>query len=361
MCERERSLENINRIIAQPVYDVIIMIYSCFRQLFKRTEKKKRNKYFKIMAANLQSNTFNTQTYDHFYVNGRLQIVFDMETGDMDDFITLLLLLGHPQVNLKAVTVVPGTPDQIGFIRHVLTLFNRTDLPLGVYNMNAQPSLSRFHYKVYDAAAIKESREALDACEVLVNHCDERTILICGGPLSNVRKALETGKFKLGRLVVQGGFAGDNIVPPKKRINRFNGLLTSTAFNLDSDVESALIVLQDKTIGEKYFVSKNVCHRVHYTRDTHKELEPIKNKSLSLKEIHRVMTIYLRRTDIYGKVFHDPLAACCAIDLTIGEWRDVELYLDENTKQWGSRIVEHPNVKIIIDYNRQKFLRTLFA
>ena len=227
--------------------------------------------------------TTTTSNSEQYLCNDRLQIVFDMETGDMDDFVTLLLLLGHPQVNLKAITVVPGTPDQIGFIRHVLKLFDRTNLPLGVYNMNAQPSLSRFHYKVYDATAIKESREASDACEVLVNHCDERTILICGGPLSNVRKAIETGKFKLGRLVVQGGFAGDNIVPPKKRINRFNGLLTSTAFNLDSDVESALVVLQDKTIEEKYFVSKNVCHRVHYTRDTHKELEPIKNKNLLIE------------------------------------------------------------------------------
>ena len=32
-------------------------------------------------------------------------VVWDMETGDPDDFLTLLLLLGHPQVNLKAVTV----------------------------------------------------------------------------------------------------------------------------------------------------------------------------------------------------------------------------------------------------------------
>ena len=298
---------------------------------------------------------------DRFYVNGRLQIVFDMETGYMDDFITLLFLLGHPLVNLKAITVVPGTPDQIGFIRHILALFDHVDLPLGVFDMNATLAPSRFDYKEYYATDIKESREASDACDILLTHCDENTILVCGGPLSNISKAIETGKFRLGRLVVQSGFAGGNIVPPEKRIDKLNGLLTSTAFNLDSDVKSALIVLQDRTIEEKLFVSKNVCHRVHYTRDINKQLEPIKDKSLSLKEIHRVMSIYLRSIDIYSEVFHDPLTACCAIDPSIGEWQDVELYFDEKIKERGSRIVEHPNIKIIVDYNHTKFLDTLFA
>jgi len=31
-------------------------------------------------------------------------VVFDMETGDPDDLITLLMLLINPHVNLKAVT-----------------------------------------------------------------------------------------------------------------------------------------------------------------------------------------------------------------------------------------------------------------
>lgn len=41
---------------------------------------------------------------------GLIDIVWDMETGDPDDFITLLLLLGHPRVNLLGVTITPGTP-----------------------------------------------------------------------------------------------------------------------------------------------------------------------------------------------------------------------------------------------------------
>src|SRR4051794_2090189 len=99
---------------------------------------------------------------ERFLINGRLQVVLDMETGDPDDFITFLFLLGHPMVHLKAVTVVPGTPDQIGFLRYVLNRFNRSDLPLGAFNMNAKPALSKFHLKIYEDTLINESREALD-------------------------------------------------------------------------------------------------------------------------------------------------------------------------------------------------------
>jgi pyrimidine-specific ribonucleoside hydrolase len=298
---------------------------------------------------------------DHFLINGRLQVVLDMETGDPDDFITLLLLLGHPMVHLKAVTVVPGTPDQIGFLRYVLSRFNRSDLPLGAFDMNAKPALSKFHLKIYEDAIINESRDALDGSDVLLMHCDEQTILICGGPLKNVAKAIQSGQFKLGRLVAQGGFAGDNIVPEEKRLTKFNGRITCPTFNLNADAKSAKMVLDYNGIKEKFFVSKNVCHGVVYTKDTHKQLEKVKDKSQSLQEIYHVMSIYLNRQGKHQKAFHDPLAACCAIDLSIGQWKDVKLYMDEKTKEWGSRISDNPNVKIIVDYDHEKFISTLFA
>ena len=61
-----------------------------------------------------------------------IDVVWDMETGDPDDFLTLLLLLGHPDVNLKGITITPGTPEQVGVVRHALALFER-DLPVGSF------------------------------------------------------------------------------------------------------------------------------------------------------------------------------------------------------------------------------------
>ena len=291
----------------------------------------------------------------------RLEVVLDMETGDPDDFVTFLFLLGHPKVNLKAVTIVPGTEDQIGFLRYVLHRFNREDLPLGSFNMDAKPGLSKFHYKIYDNASISQSRDALDGSEILHKYCDEKTTLICGGPLKNVGKAIERGGFQLGRLVAQGGFAGDNIVPEDKRLAKFHGRLTCPTFNLGGDIRSAKVVLDYPGIKEKYFVSKNVCHGVLYTHETHQQLEKVKDKRQSLEEIYHVMSVYFNGRGKSAKAFHDPLTACCAIDLSIGEWRDVRLYMDEKSKEWGSIISDNPNVQILVDYNKEKYLSTLFS
>jgi len=61
-----------------------------------------------------------------------LKAVWDMETGDPDDFMTLLMLLDHPKVDLQAVTVTPGTPEQIGLVRRALEWFEK-DIPVGAF------------------------------------------------------------------------------------------------------------------------------------------------------------------------------------------------------------------------------------
>ena len=63
-----------------------------------------------------------------------MDVVWDMETSDPDDFVTLLLLLGHPRVNLVGVTVTPGTPDQVGVVRQALEWFGRA-IPVGAFNL----------------------------------------------------------------------------------------------------------------------------------------------------------------------------------------------------------------------------------
>jgi hypothetical protein len=63
--------------------------------------------------------------------------------------------------------------------------------------------------------------------------------------------------------------------------------------------------------------------------------------------------------DEEGKKFHDPLAACCAIDESIGIWAEVELYREKGG--WGSRLSPGSGVWIITGYDREKFLKTLTA
>jgi pyrimidine-specific ribonucleoside hydrolase len=50
----------------------------------------------------------------------KLNLLFDMETADPDDAMTLCLLANHSKVNLRAVTVMLGTDEQIGLAKYVL-------------------------------------------------------------------------------------------------------------------------------------------------------------------------------------------------------------------------------------------------
>jgi inosine-uridine nucleoside N-ribohydrolase len=60
-----------------------------------------------------------------------------------------------------------------------------------------------------------------------------------------------------------------------------------------------------------------------------------------------------------GKMFHDPLAACCAIDEGIGTWAEVELFREKGER--GSRLCPGSGTWIITSHDHQRFLPTLLA
>ncbi len=51
---------------------------------------------------------------DDFFVmkENMKQVIFEMETSDPDDFMTLLWLADHPEIELLAVLITPGSKDQ---------------------------------------------------------------------------------------------------------------------------------------------------------------------------------------------------------------------------------------------------------
>ena len=108
-------------------------------------------------------------------------------------------------------------------------------------------------------------------------------------------------------------------------------------------------------IGVRRFVSKNVCHGVVYDRAFHEQVGAVKDGSLSLTLIWKSMDDYLRKRP-GGKKLHDPLAACCAIDESIGEWAEVELFRERN--EWGARLSPGSGTWIITGYHHDRFLRT---
>jgi len=284
--------------------------------------------------------------------------VWDMETGDPDDFLTLLLLADHPAVRLRAVTVTPGTPDQIGLVRWALQRLGKADLPVGAFDLERDKQcVSAWHYRVY--GNIPPSRDAAPAVEVLLAVCNASTTLITGAPLRNLGAAIRSDRgLTLGRLVAQGGFAGEGVVPPELQLPKFAGMTTCPSYNLNGDPSAALLALAYPGIGVRRFVSKNVCHGVSYDRELHARIALVRDARPSLAMIWQGMDAYLRKHPA-GKKFHDPLAACCAIDEQIGTWAEVELYRDAGG--WGSRLAIGTGTWIIVAHDQERFVGVLTA
>lgn len=135
-------------------------------------------------------------------------MVLDMETSDPDDFLTLLLLAGHPRVDLRAVTVTPGSAAQVGVVRWGLAKLGK-DIPVGAFNLDhPKECVSAWHYNTF--GELPASREARPGFEVLSEVLGPDTLLVTGAALKNVGRLLSetAGPPGLGPDCGAGWFCG---------------------------------------------------------------------------------------------------------------------------------------------------------
>src|SRR5690349_1437049 len=118
------------------------------------------------------------------------RVVFDMETRDPDDALTLCLLATHPGLSLIAVTVTPGTAQQIAVVREILDRLERI-VPVGARDSaSTADAVSAFHTAWLGSLANHEpdgvAHEIMAAA--FASHPD--AVLLTGAPLQNLRNLL---------------------------------------------------------------------------------------------------------------------------------------------------------------------------
>ncbi|NTX04854.1 nucleoside hydrolase [Myxococcus sp. CA040A] len=285
-------------------------------------------------------------------------ILFDMETSDPDDALTLCLLATHPAVALRAVTVTPGTLAQVGMVRHLLARAGRSDVPVGARNPAAEKeSLSAFHTQ-WLGPLPPSAPDALahEVLALVLGRFPEATLLT-GAPLQNLRLLLELHPdIKLHRWVAQGGFAGDNVVPPEHRLPKFEGRRTCPTFNFNGDPKGALLALSSDRMGRRELVSKNVTHGLAYDGPFHERMRPYASTTPGLGLIFEAMERYLAQRP-EGKLLHDPIAACAAIDPEIITWAEVEMVRQRG--EWGAELAQGTHTFISVALDSERFFQTL--
>lgn len=283
-------------------------------------------------------------------------IVFDMETGDPDDVFTLCALATHPWARLVAVTVTPGSAEQVGVVKHVLGRLG-VDVPVGAFRPErATGSVSPFHELWLGRIPPQEPDE--QGWQLLREALAAGTTLLTGGPLHNPGALLEAEPdFPITRWVAQGGFAGDPVVPPELRLPKFDGRRTCATYNFGGAPAAALRLLGSPNVGRRVLVSKNVCHGVVYDAELHAQVSS-RPLTPGLEMVRDGMELYLSRQPT-GKMFHDPLAASVALDESVCGLAEVEVYREMG--QWGSRPGVGTGTWISVNADLGRFVDVLTA
>lgn len=287
----------------------------------------------------------------------KIQISWDMETSDPDDIFTLCLLATHPQVDLQSVTIHPGSEWQVGVVKHILEKLDKKVLIGSAKPNHPKECVSEFHYKWL--GKIAPCKPSGLGERVLDTVCSPETSIITGAALTNIADYLSlqpASTFTMNQIVVQGGFAGDSVVPEEYRLEKFKGRETCPTFNLNGNVEAAKKVIASNRFRTKRFVSKNVCHGIVYDYLMHERIKPYRYNNAGLNLLVEGMEIYLRNNS-NGKAFHDPLAACVAISPDCCEFREVEIYREKG--EWGSRLSNGSGTFISVKCNRDRFEEVL--
>lgn len=313
-------------------------------------------------------------------------ILFDMETNDIDDFLTLCYLASHKEVNLLGVTLNPGSPEQVGIVKWVIKknkLNTRIGVPdtkfLNIKSLAKNNNIvSPLHYKIVGEneysllnkqsstarspvsrqVSLARSLEAEEVCflinDILTKEPD--TILLTGAPLVNISKTLNKyPNLIINKWYCQGGFAGTNIIDKKYELEKFKGKILCRTFNLNVSPNDSLNVVNSKQIKEKIFISKNVCHGLFYDNDLHYKLNIAKKDDIGLNIIFETMKHYIEKKH-KNKLIHDLLACTNIFNDKICEFKEVELYYLNG--MWGSKLSKTPNIKISVSLNKNEFEKT---
>lgn len=281
-----------------------------------------------------------------------MNVIFDMETGDPDDLITLLLLLNNPDVQLRGITCYQGSPLQIGLIHHVLSLANMDDkIPVGGWNCEEPTQISDYYTNVIGSWENKFAQYTPVECFEHVFKSYPDTHVLTGAPLTNISIVLEKlPLLKINHMTTQGGYLGQ-IVPQEEQLSKFKGRKSFRTYNLGNDIDAFDVVNNSPNIADLTYVTKDLCHGFLYTPEIHSQIHFTNNAVGQL--LNKCLGKYANEGK--SKAMHDPLAMLIMLEPSIGKTTSINMQyrIDERGHPVFSSNHSEGNTYGLISYDKK--------
>lgn len=248
-------------------------------------------------------------------------LIVETDLGHDPDDMFALCYLAAAGASVRAVTIVPGDPDQVAVAR----LFARVlgaDVPVGASHMTGRrPSSGGVHHRLLDhfglpRAADPDGPGHAVIAAALARYPDAELFII--GPCTSTARYLARPDARVPRRVtMQGGFLGYHLYSPRVRLPEFEGKESMPTFNLNGDRKGAAVLLA-APVPDRRFVGKNVCHTLVYDAAVHATLPPPPTGGPAARLFRLAMDLHLETHP--AKKWHDPTAAVCHLHPEVGTW-----------------------------------------
>jgi len=284
-----------------------------------------------------------------------MDLIVETDIGhDPDDLFAILYLIAAG-VNIRAILISPGDPDQIAIAKFLCEKLG-LQIPVGTSKVNrtklSSGSIHHEFLKKYKYP-LEKSGDGLgvDILEnVLKNYPDSELFII--GPVSSIGSYIvkhPTAKFK--RATMQGGFLPYSLYDPKIRNPKFEGAEWMPTFNLNGDRPAGETFMK-ANVADRRMVGKNVCHTVLFTWEQYRNMGQYNGDASRFFE--EAANMYLaKHTD---KKFHDPTAACLHLHPEIGTW--VRGNTIKKEQGWTTSLNSEGDY-ILADIDRDKYWQNL--
>lgn len=281
-----------------------------------------------------------------------MSIIIETDLGhDPDDFFALCYLYSAG-VDIKAITLADGDPDQVAIAKFFCKEVG-INIPIGVATLNRiKPSSGGMHYELLNKHGFpKEYQHDGTGLDILNSMKNEDFDIFIIGPMKSCGRFLQNNPDKyIRKIVIQGGFLSNELNPTNfLKLNKFNGKKTCATFNLGGSKEQSKMVLAHKNVGERRSIGKNVCHAIIYDKEIRERHIKYPVDNIGKQLFYEGMGYYL---DKHGeKKFHDPSAAVGYLHPNVFEWVRGKLFCEKG--EWGTDITNQEDyVAAAVDFDK---------